>query len=180
MAAKAKTIGKPLKQIPQLGKHGKKPPQPDTQRAKVDVRARVSPSYAKIKEQVLGAIANLPGDEQQKIPMAGTLPEIMVALALVWLGWHFDSQSSELGGRLYLGGSVIDFKIYLGTGFIACRVNGDYWHSLQDRIYKDAVQWTRLHAMGYRVADLLESDIYKAWVDNRLKAYVEESILNAT
>jgi hypothetical protein len=179
MAAKAKPLGKPLKEMPQLGKHPRKPPQPDTQRAKVDVRARVTPSYAKIKQQVLGAVANLPSGDKQKISLAFTLPEIIVAYSLVKLGWQFDAQSSESGGRLYLGGSVVDFKVYLGIGFICLRVQGDYWHSLPDRVLKDAVQWTRLHALGYRVADLFELDLYKAWAEDRIPKFVEDAVLNA-
>lgn len=176
---RAKPIGKPLKKIPPLGTHGKKPPQPTTQRAKVDVRARVAPNYAKVKGQVLGAIANLPGEDKAKIAPTFTLPEMMVALALIWLGWHFDAQASESGGRLYLGGSVVDFKVYLGTGFVCVRVQGDYWHALPDRVQKDAVQWTRLHALGYRVSDIWEHTLMEAWVANTLKQTVEQAIINA-
>jgi hypothetical protein len=180
MVARAKPLGKPLKQMPAFGTHSRKPPQPTTTRAKVDVRAKVSPSYAKIKEQVLGAVSNLPAGDKQKISFAWTLPEIIVGYSLVKLGWQFDAQASESGGRLYLGGSVVDFKIFLGIGFICCRVQGDWWHSQPDRIMKDAVQWTRLHALGYRVVDLWEGDLYKAWAENRIPKMVEDAVLNAT
>jgi G:T-mismatch repair DNA endonuclease (very short patch repair protein) len=136
-------------------------------------------NYQRIKEEVEAAIAKLSTDDQWRIPAAGTLPERMVALALVQLGYLFESQSSELGGRMRLGGGVVDFKVYVAATVIVIRVQGDYWHSLPSRIHKDAVQWTRLHALGYRVADLWEHDIYQAWIDRRLTEYVAEAINGA-
>lgn len=176
---RAQTVGKPLKELPAWGEKPKRVAKPDTRRAKVDVRARVQPNYTKVKAGVLEAVANLPANKKNLVPMSGTLPEIMVGLALVWLDWHFDWQSSELGGRLYLGGGVIDFKVFLGTGFVVVRVQGSYWHALPERVYKDAVQFTRLHALGYKIADIWEQDLYQAWVENRLKELVRDAVLNA-
>ena len=103
----------------------------------------------------------------------------MVAWALIKLGFMFQAQQSELGGRLQLGGGVVDFKVFVGAGIVIVRVEGDYWHSLPERILKDAVQYDRLHRLGYRVADLWEGDIYRAWVDGRLTRFVEDAITAA-
>jgi len=177
---RAQAVGKPLKELPAWGEKPKRVAKPDTRRAKVDVRARVQPNYSKVKAGVLEAVANLPANKKGLISLAWTLPEIIVGYSLVKLGWHFDAQSSESGGRLYLGGSVVDFKVYLGSGFLCLRVQGDYWHSLPDRVLKDAVQWTRLHALGYRVADLFELDLYQAWVEGNIPKFVEDAVLNAS
>lgn len=139
-------------------------------------------NYARIKKEVLAAIAALGENDRARIPMAGTLPEQMVALALVWLRLFFSVQMNEDGGRLRMGGSVVDFLV-MGAGGkkgLVIRVQGDYWHSLPDRKLTDAVQWDRLHAMGYRVADLWESDIYRAWVDGRLKQFVADGVAGAS
>ena len=136
----------------------------------VDLQARKAANYATIKAEVLEAVANLPGSKKMWIPLDGTLPEIMVGLGLVLLGLTFESQTSAGGGRLYEGGSVIDFKVSLGAQPIAVRVQGDYWHTKGDRESKDAVQFDRLHAEGFLVADVWEADIYEAWLQGGWRA----------
>ena len=154
-------------------------------RAPTSVRARGvrlrlprSLDYMRIKGQVEEAIARLGADKRRQIPAEGTLPERMVALALVWLGLPFRGQIAELGGKLFLGGGVVDFLVYVGRR-VVLRTMGDYWHSLPARKYKDLVQWDRLHQLGYAVADLWEKEIYQAWVDGRLKAVVEQAVFSA-
>lgn len=136
-------------------------------------------NYTRIKAEVMAAIARLPRTLSVQIPASGTLPEQMVALALCWLKLPFQCQRSEDGGRLRLGGAVVDFVVWLGSKPTVLRCHGDYWHSLKDRKLKDAVQLERLRAQGYRVADLWEGEIYQAWVDGRLKTFVDDSIQGA-
>lgn len=136
-------------------------------------------NYTRIKAEVMAAIARLPRTLSVQIPPSGTLPEQMVALALCWLKLPFQCQRSENGGRLRLGGAVIDVVVFLGSKPVIIRVQGDYWHSLPDRKLKDAMQLERLRAKGYRVWDAFEGEIYQAWVDGRLKNFVSDGIQGA-
>jgi hypothetical protein len=136
-------------------------------------------NYTRIKTEVMAAIAKLPRTQSVQIPASGTLPEQMVALALCWLKLPFQAQRSEDGGRLRLGGSIVDIVVWLGSKPTVCRIQGSYWHSLPDRKMKDAVQLERLRAKGYRVWDAWEQDIYQAWTDGRLKTFVSDGIQGA-
>jgi hypothetical protein len=168
-------LGKPLgRALPKLRAGGKL-----TRPRGVHYGTPRSLNYARIKAEFLVAVEQLGARERAQIPATGTLPEQMVAYALVKLGLPFVSQWSELGGRLWLGGSVVDFEVALGGSVVVVRVMGDYWHSLPDRKLKDAVQYDRLHRAGYRVADLWERAIYQAWVDGRLLRFVEQAVLEA-
>lgn len=140
---------------------------------------RRSLPYEKIREEIMAIVADLPPDQQAMIPLAGTLPEIMVALGMLWAGIPFLPQISEDGGRTRLGGSVVDFKVFLGTVPIILRVQGDYWHSLPDRVLKDIVQFERLKRMGFLVVDAWESDIYRAYLEGRLTEYMREVLSGA-
>lgn len=136
-------------------------------------------SYARIKQEVMDAIARLPADKQALIPASGTLPEQMIALGLVWLNYSFACQSPTSGGRLRLGGAVVDFVVYLGGVPTICRVMGAFWHSSAERKRMDLIQLERLRSKGYRVFDAPEAEIYLAWSEGRLRTYVEEGINNA-
>jgi hypothetical protein len=179
MSATFKPIGKPF---PELGKPHK-PPAVETSRSQqVSYRIRGVISYERIKAAVDAAIASLTSEKRNRIPATATLPERMVALALVLLGYDFSVQASELGGRIRLGGGVVDFLVYQGASVVVIRVQGDYWHSGADIKQKDAVQWARLHRLRYRVADLWEQAIYQAWVDGGaggLKRFVEKGVSEA-
>jgi G:T-mismatch repair DNA endonuclease (very short patch repair protein) len=136
-------------------------------------------NVAQIREQVTQAIANLPRAQQAQIPATATLPEMMVAYVLLRRSYNFQAQNAQSGGRLRLGGAVIDFMVFLGSRKIILRVHGDYWHSLPERVQKDAVQLLRLRAQGYGVGDLWEGDLYRAWMENRIEAVVEDAITTA-
>jgi len=142
----------------------------------VKFRVARQPNYQRIKAEVAVAIEQLPASERNFIPADSTLPELIVALALLRLRLLFQAQNPELGGRLELGGGVVDFKVFVGAGIVIVRVQGDYWHSLPERVLKDALQYDRLHRLGYRVADLWEGDLYQAWVDGRVTRLVEDAI----
>jgi hypothetical protein len=87
------------------------------------------PNYKAIKEQFLAALQNLKSLDRRRIP-DGTLPEQMVAWALVKDHYLFQSQQREGGGPLRLGGGVVDFLVQMGTSVVVIRVQGDFWHSL--------------------------------------------------
>lgn len=172
--------------FPKLGRplpdwrNAKKPVQPSSQRQR-DVKF-TSPrnlNYQKVKAEVQAAIALLPPVKQSMIPASGTLPEQMVGLALAWLDLPAEAQISEQGGRKRLGGSVVDWKVGMGTEVVVVRVQGDYWHSKGDRKLIDLVQYERLHRLHYLVVDMWESDLYEAWGAGRLKEYVREKLLDA-
>ena len=101
----------------------------------------------------------------------GTIPEWAVYLWLVkrgTQGWEF--QSSLLGGRMRLGGAVVDFLFHFPL--MAWRVQGDYYHfrNQQDQA-RDFVQRLRLIAAGFIVVDILGSDVLnKATRDRTLDA----------
>ena len=101
----------------------------------------------------------------------GTIPEWAVYLWLVkrgTRGWEF--QSSLLGGRLQIGGAVVDFLFHFPL--MAWRVQGDYYHfrSQQDQAL-DFIQRLRLIAAGFIVVDILGSDVLnKATRDRTLDA----------
>jgi len=173
-------LGRPIgRAFKELGRTPRKPPPGPRPPREAKLGIAKSLNYARIKIEVMAAVARLDREQQSRIPLAGTLPEIMAALALTWLGYPFQAQRSEDGGRLRLGGAVVDLLVWLGASQVVVRVQGDYLHSLPARKLKDTVQWARLHAKGYRVADIWESDIYRAWVDNRLKQFVDQVLLGA-
>ena len=138
-----------------------------------------TPSYLKVKEEVEQQIELLPYEKRVTIPPAGTLPERMVALVLCWLNYQFQAQRPEDGGRLRIGGAVVDFLVFFGAMRIVLRVQGDYWHSLPSRRHADVVQAERLRAKGLRVADLWERDLYQKWVEGNLKQFVDDTVRNA-
>lgn len=134
--------------------------------------------YLDIRAAVMRELERLSQEQRANIRL-GTLPEIMVQMALVQLGYRFVAQRPEDGGRLRLGSAVVDMLVYLGARPVTVRVQGDYWHSLPARRRKDAMQLMRLRARGYRVVDLWEHDIYRAWAEGRLRQFVEGALRGA-
>lgn len=170
-------LGRPLRD---LGRQPRAPKSLTRQPRAGAVKFKAAaPRYDRIKQQVLEAIARLPVVDRWKIPSGATLPELIVALVLCWLRLPFQAQVVQNGGRLFLGGGVVDFLVQLGGRIVVVRIQGDYWHSLPGRKLKDAVQWDRLHAKGYRVVDLWELAIYQAWVDGTIIQFVRNGIENA-
>lgn len=111
--------------------------------------------------------------EEMAAGETGTLPERLVRAWLIKSGLLFQEQQGELGGRLIIGGAIVDFVVWVGDppGMVI-RVQGDYWHSLQPRKAKDRVQYERLIAKGYRVSDLWENDIYRSALDGWFPRYM--------
>lgn len=111
--------------------------------------------------------------EQYAVPktqVTGTLPERIFYKALNDLhlqdGVDFDFQSSLAGGRIILGGLVVDFLFRRPP--LAVRIQGKYWHGEFDRengnlMHGDIVQGRRddeqgmeLNENGFAVLDLWE------------------------
>lgn len=120
-----------------------------------------------------------PLEKAAKQGAVGTLPERII---WKWLEDHdhlFDCQSEQGGGRLSVGGAVIDFLVYTLAGqTVAIRVQGDYWHgpAFPERQARDDEQADRLRQWGYIVADLWESDIYEAVINERLDRLIEDAV----
>jgi G:T-mismatch repair DNA endonuclease (very short patch repair protein) len=170
-------LGKPFGE---LGKKPRKVGKPLSSRTRaVKFGRQLSVNFVKIQQEVAEKLATMPAADRARIPAGGTLPEIITAICLVQLGWWFQAQNAELGGRMRLGGGVVDFKVFLGSVVIIVRVQGDYWHGMPDRIKLDAMQYARLHSEGYRVADIWEGKLYEAWTERRAKQFVEHEVLNA-
>lgn len=126
-----------------------------------------------------GAIQWAPAEDplekaaMQGVP--GTLPERIVWKWLEDNQYSYLAQSSEGGGRLTMGGAVIDFLVFDIAGKpVALRVQGDYWHGpkFPDRQARDDEQYYRLTEWGYLVVDLWESDIYEAARHKRVGPYI--------
>ena len=97
-----------------------------------------------------------------KDEVRGTLPERIIFKYLVVKlkltdGIEFDFQSSLQGGRLQLGGIVVDFTFPM-WGF-AIQVDGPT-HLDFRRMRKDTEQEMALEAMGYRVFRIAEDTVY--------------------
>lgn len=175
-------VGSPLPKLGggALGAPKRRIPQPTARRPReVKMRPPRQMNYYQIRAAVFAAIAMLGQNDQAQIPMLGTLPEIMVAYALVKLGYHFQCQNNISGGRLHLGGAVVDFKVFMGGKTVVIRVQGTWWHSSQSKKYQDFRQMMRLQALGYRVVDLQEADLYQAWSDGNFLPFVENQLLGA-
>jgi len=98
----------------------------------------------------------------------GTLPERIVLKALIDQvhlvnGVDFDFQSSQSGGRIELGGMVVDFLFPIMM--LVIQVQGQT-HGGFLRSRKDEEQNAILQAMGYRVVDVEEQLIYNEYAFN--------------
>jgi G:T-mismatch repair DNA endonuclease (very short patch repair protein) len=114
-------------------------------------------------------------EKAAKQGVVGTLPERIVWKWLEDHDYRFITQGAEFGGRMVLGGAVVDFVVYDIAGQpTAIRVMGDYWHGpkFPGRQARDDEHFMRLSQMGYLVVDLWEGDIYEAVKRDRLTAYI--------
>lgn len=174
-------IGAPIgKSMGDFGELGQRPRRIGTlpMRAGSGRKLPRNPNYTKVKVQFDAALATLSLEDRQRVG-AGTLPEQMVAFALVKLGFIFEQQSASSGGRLRLGGAIVDMIVYFGMAKVAIRVQGTYWHTLGDRKQQDEVQLMRLRAKRVRVWDAWDLELYHAWGEGRLVDFVEDGLKNA-
>ena len=101
---------------------------------------------------------------KQEHGIEGSIPEMLVHRELTRRGLHdgtdFDFQSSQAGGRLDLGGAVVDFLFEPRR--LCLRVQGIHWHQPFDRMghgVNDEEQRLMLIGRGYDVKDLWEDTI---------------------
>ena len=67
-----------------------------------------------------------------------TLPEAITFVLLESFQEEFEFQAKFNGGKIYHGGSVVDF--WLPNQQSVIRVQGDYWHTRPDRVTEDEIQ----------------------------------------
>ena len=88
----------------------------------------------------------------------GSKPEYYAWWALRKLGIEFSYQYPRFGGRLLLGGTVIDF--FLPNYNLAINIQSDYWHYRDAEMRaSDAMQRVQVESSGTRVIYIQEADI---------------------
>jgi hypothetical protein len=99
----------------------------------------------------------------------GSRPEYMVFAALERTGllapqseppgFDFQFQVPVLGGRGSMGGAVLDFIIWSAAPTIAIRVQGEFFHFIDDDAEaSDIFERAQLEAEGFTVVDILAQD----------------------
>jgi len=81
-------------------------------------------------------------------------------IVLAWLDKRhiiYEFQSSQMGGRYELGGSIVDVLIHELN--LAWRIHGDYWHKPIAKRATDEVQREILESQGWTVVDIWGSDL---------------------
>ena len=111
------------------------------------------PGPARVGEprEIMAVAYRLCGDRIQTVKLAKqfltlkatrfpdmTLPEAVCFVLLEEAQEEFEYQAQFNGGKIYHGGSVVDF--WLPNQQSVLRINGDYWHSRPERIAEDEVQ----------------------------------------
>ena len=82
-------------------------------------------------------------------------------IVLAWLDKRgiidYEFQSSLMGGRYELGGSIVD--ILFPERLLAWRIQGDYWHRPIAKQATDDMQRELLESEGWTVVDIYGSDL---------------------
>jgi len=100
------------------------------------------------------------------------------ALVARWLDKRkivYEFQSVYAGGFYELGGAVVDFR--LPNRNILLRVMGEYWHRQVSQEGRDLIQKAFLEGMGWKVIDLLGSDVEDRLEETMTKALRGEEML---
>tara|TARA_X000001036_G_scaffold383890_1_gene377566 strand:+ start:1579 stop:2094 length:516 start_codon:yes stop_codon:yes gene_type:complete len=102
----------------------------------------------------------------------GTLPERIVHKKLTEMmgGPHkFAFQRTDLGGRNFIGGFVLDFVITDKQPFLCIEILGDYWHQAYEK-QADLERQMVVQREGYLYHEIWESEIYigDTWLENKL------------
>ena len=90
----------------------------------------------------------------------GVIASDIEIIVMRWLdkrGILYNFQSSLLGGRFELGGSIVDFTF--DDRFLGWRVQGDYWHRQIAQNASDNVQRELLESEGWTIVDVWGDDI---------------------
>ncbi len=114
-------------------------------------------------------MAEVRSDAPGEVPpgIVATKPEWYCYWALLRLGkkpgLDFDFQSSLMGGRLELGGAVVDF-LFLDPPNLAINIQGLYWHYAfgGDRKAHDRMMRQSLENRGIRVVYIDEDHVIRA------------------
>ena len=101
--------------------------------------------------------------------MFASEPEKKVYYSLIRLGEPFTFQSQMLGQYQQKGSTIADFALYQYR--LVLRVVGEYWHSFPGTKARDRLQLIALESQGWKVVDLMESDI-----NRNVDFYVREAI----
>lgn len=104
--------------------------------------------------------------------LIGTTPELAVYNALISLGYEgrFSFQSSQMGGRIELGGVVLDF--YIPELLLGISVLGEFWHYRRPgQLANDLVRAAALESMGIHVIYIDEVDAMR-----NARYYVSEAL----
>ena len=131
-----------------------------------------------VRRQVPGKVAD-PLEKAALQGVPGTLPERIVWKWLEDEDHLYEAQRAELGGRMWVGGAVVDFVVFdLGTNPVALWVQGDYWHgpAQGERQARDDEQADRLRLQGYVVVDLWEAELYEAARHERVGRYIMDQV----
>lgn len=135
-----------------------------------------------LRPETPGAQTETQREELEKAAKQGvdaSLPERIIWKWLETQRLAFAPQYVEMGGRLTVGGAVVDFLVWGLSGQpVAIRVQGGYWHgpTFHERTIEDRIQADRLRGQGYLVLDLWEQDIYDAVLFDRLDAYIRNEL----
>jgi len=81
-------------------------------------------------------------------------------IVLEWLDKRnimYNFQSSLLGGRYELGGSIVD--ITFPERLLGWRIQGDYWHKQIAKQATDSVQRELLESQGWTIVDIWGEDL---------------------
>lgn len=103
--------------------------------------------------------------EMRAIPRSrfagATLPERIVYKKLAQLIGEtmFSFQRSEMGGRNFLGGYVLDFVIFLTIPPTLIEIQGSFWHQEKHQ-YRDLEKALALARLGYQYYEVQDRDIY--------------------
>ena len=93
-----------------------------------------------------------------------------------WLDRHgfkglWDPQEKLRGGRMEKGGAVVDFVIR--SRMLILRVMGQYWHRGLEQNARDLLQRQLLEADGFRVVDILESNLTSERIDSTMRLAIQ-------
>ena len=108
------------------------------------------------------------------IGVRGTIPEKMVIQEMIRreIPFYFQYNMPDFADTEEVESWRID--VYIPSTKICLEVNGDYWHTLGDRPFKDAYKYAVLEAHGYKVVVWWESEILTKLFD----LFASEPLLN--
>lgn len=105
----------------------------------------------------------------EQFPVA-TIPELLVYTWLQREGLKFEFQVPMFGGRNFSNGLVIDFLLYRdGTSADVLSVNGEFWHSISRKGFRD--QTASLRMLGQQIRGATVARVIEIWERDLLTKY---------